>query len=210
LIFESFPGEITESHSASYRGLGGFFMPQPLFALYRGGDWAPVELKLVFRAGENALTSAASLDQLLKQMEDKVRWCQALTFPMGSNTGIPKAAVACSLSALDWTSLTAQAQTLTLNVKQYIVSTLGYDPFPPIILVIFGSWWTLRGFAESVTVRWNSPWHPHSVKPYGAEVTIRIHPQRQGYPTWDVIRNLSARTPINTAANMVRMFGGVQ
>ena len=202
LEFESFPGEVEETYALNeYREMGGDRMPQPSFVAYRGGNWNPFTLQLIFRAGRRqgdqiaqqaglrttplALTDA-ELQQILIRMERKVRWCQALGFPLERALGettvrqITSSARANQFAA-------AQGIPPSQSTTEKLSSLRRNDP--PIVLIVFGSWWVQRAYAKNVSVKWTGPWHPISVRPYGAEVTITFQPIKAVYPTWQLIRD---------------------
>lgn len=197
LAFESFPGEIEETYAVNeYREMGGDRMPQPSFVAYRGGNWSPFQLNLVFRAGvKQADTlqreapgqlSDTQLQQLLIEMERKVRWCQALTFPLQRNLGettqkrVLKNAAAAS-------QFLKAASPPSQSASEAISNLRRNDP--PTVLIVFGSWWTQRAYAKNVSIKWVGPWHPETVRPYGAEVSITFQPIKVEYPTWQSVRN---------------------
>lgn len=204
LHFESFPGAdgIEETYAVNaYREMGGDRMPQPAHVAYRGGNWMPLSLKLIFRAGgaspnprqvdpdatgDTAQISNAALEQLLIDMEGKVRWCQALTFPLERGLGefeerrFARRATAAQSGARISDSLMA-------DTTEALSSLRRNDP--PIVLIVFGSWWVQRAYCTNVTVRWTGPWHPESCRPYGAEVDLTFKPLKAQYPTWQDIRD---------------------
>lgn len=188
LVFESFPSEegIEESYSVNqYQEMGGERMPQPGFVSYRGGNWGAFQVKLVFRAGLHAppvpadQLASSDIEQQLIEMERKVRWCQALTFPLERSLGA--------------TGQRILARAQTTGVQPTAAATSAVDRLrrndPPIVLVTFGAWYTVRGYTQSVNIRWTGPWHPLTARPYGAEVSITIQPIKAEYPTWQSIRN---------------------
>lgn len=201
LEFESFPGEVEETYSLNqYREMGGDRMPQPSHIAYRGGNWSPWTLTLIFRAGvrqdgqatanrpsqPNDLTNP-QLEQLLIEMESNVRWCQALAFPLERSLGaLESRRVQAQVASTD-AQLRANGQPPTGITTSYINNLRRNDP--PIVLVVFGSWWVQRAYVENVSIKWQGPWHPESVRPYGAEVSLTIKPIKAVYPTWNLIRN---------------------
>jgi len=198
LVFESFPSDegIEEAYSVSqYQEMGAERMPQPGFVAYRGGNWSAVSLKLVFRAGLVAAPvsvdqlASSDIEQQLIEMERKVRWCQALTFPLERSAGAAGQRIL--------------ARARTAGVRPTAATTSAVDRLrrndPPIVLVTFGAWYTIRGYATSVSIRWTGPWHPTTARPYGAEVAITVQPIKAEYPTWQSIRNAAGVGGFTTA-----------
>jgi hypothetical protein len=56
-------------------------------------------------------------------------------------------------------------------------------------LIVFGSFLVLRGYITNVSLRWQPPFHPITVRPYGCTVTISFQRLDASYPTWRSIRN---------------------
>jgi hypothetical protein len=196
LQFNSFPSEITEQYAvAQYKEIGGEKMSQPAFASYNGGNWGPFTLKLQFVAGEAdpdiALLAERDirtiqtheLDKMLTDMERKVRWCQALPFPL-EKQGVGAAFSGRVLSRLNMSGADA-AQVKT--VSDALNNLKRFDP--PVVLIVFGSWWVQRAYVTNVEVTWKGPWHPESVRPGSADVAIQFQPIKAAYPTWQNIRN---------------------
>lgn len=211
LEFESFPGEVDETYSVNqYREMGGDRMPQPSHIAYRGGSWSPWTLTLVFRAGIRQADQAtanrparpgdldnASLEQQLIEMERKVRWCQALTFPLERSLGgLESRRIQAQVNAAN-AQLGAQGLPPSGLTTQSINGLRRNDP--PIVLVVFGSWWVQRAYAENVSIKWQGPWHPESVRPFGAEVSITLKPLKAVYPTWNLIREQAGVGGFNNA-----------
>ena len=61
--------------------------------------------------------------------------------------------------------------------------------FPPMCLLVFGSFLVIRGYITNVALRWQPPFHPVTVRPYGCTVTISFQRIDASYPTWRSIRN---------------------
>lgn len=200
LDFESFPGEVEETYSVNqYREMGGDRMPQPSHVAYRGGTWSPWTLTLLFRAGIRQADQAtaarlprtddvtnAQLEQMLIEMERKVRWCQALTFPLERSLGALESRRVLGRLSTANAALANTPGSPTINATQTLNEMKRNDP--PIVLVVFGSWWVQRAYVENVSIKWQGPWHPESVRPYGAEVSITLKPIKAVYPTWGLIR----------------------
>lgn len=199
LRFESFPIDegITESYTVNQpREIGADRMPQPGGIAYRGGNWGPFTLKLEFHAGVSPGATPtgmatigrspddineATLQQLLIEMESKARWCQALCFPLerslaGSELG---ARITANAKAAGF------SQTTLKSTSEALSKIKRNDP--PIVLVVLGSWYTLRGWVSSVQVQWTAPWHPVSARPYGAIVSLTIQPLYLEYPSFKVV-----------------------
>lgn len=204
LVFESFPSEegIEENYSVEeYQELGGERMPQPGFVSYRGGNWSPFNLKLIFRAGISSISQAQAqgfnvteqtppdLEQLLIDMERKVRWCQALGFPLERSLGPAGQRILAR-------AIANQDQSANLVAEEAISKLRRNDP--PIVLVVLGSWYTIRGYVKNPNIKWTGPWHPLTARPYGAEVSLTIQPLMAEYPTWQTIRNIGGSAGYTT------------
>jgi len=185
LDFESFPENWQESYAVNYKELGGQRAPQPLRVAYQDGNWGEFTLELVFRAGEGRVESgktltALDLDQILIEMERKVRWCQALTFPLERKLGNQAS------------RMFTNAFRSGLLTQEDIQKAGGFHMTrndPPMLLIVVGSWWVQRAYATSVAITWEGPYHPISARPYGARVSIGMKPVKAVYPTWHSIRN---------------------
>ena len=188
LNFESFPGEVEETYSLNaYSELGGEYVSQPSHISYRGGMWSPWTLTLNFRAGitqDDQATAPrplgplqitnAGIEQRLIEMERKARWCQALAFPID-----PSAHPRVQADSPAAANVSANASgTKKRNDR--------VDP--PIVLIVFGSWWVQRAYVTNVSIKWQGPWHPVSARPYGAEVSLTFKPFNAALPTWSSIR----------------------
>ena len=204
LQFESFPDQIEEAYAVNaYREIAADRMSQPGYVAYRGGNWSSFALELKFRA-ERLPNRQIQLDQLstndiegiLIDMERKVRWCQALAFPLERqatdaiqrvqrlvSTGGPQSALA-----------VASLSQLTRND-------------PPIVFVVFGSFLVLRCYVTNYSLRWEGPFHPLTAQPYGCTVTLTFQRLEREYPTWNSIRN-SAGTAQQSPA-VARLQGTV-
>jgi hypothetical protein len=204
LVFESFQQEFEETYAVQpYEELGAKRMPQPGYVAYRGGNWSNFQIRLIFVAGQtaslvgsgavgfdpNQAVTAPDIDKILIEMERKVRWCQALCFPLERTLGAAGQRIL--------------ARARANNVEPSAAATEAVGKLkrndPPIVLVVFGSWTTIRCYATQVNVKWGSPWHPVSVRPYTAEVTVTFQPQMAEYPTWQTIRNQAGTTGFTTA-----------
>lgn len=188
LDFESFPPDgIEESYAVTgYREIAADRMPQPGFAAYRGGNWSAFNLELKFRAGNYlgrtislAELSTSDLDGILSAMERKVRWCQALCFPLERQATtftdrIKRNAINGGFSESDLRSV---------NLGQLTRND------PPYVLVQFGSWMTLRCYATGYAIKWEPPFHPITVQPYGATVSLSLQRLDLDYPSWKSVRN---------------------
>jgi len=203
LYFESFPADgFEESYSlGGYREIAADRMPQPGFVAYRGGNWSAFTLELKFRANGrlptqrklNQLTSA-DLDAILTTMERKVRWCQALAFPLERN-------------AVNIEKRLSRARSLGLDQATLEdISGLVKRNDPPIVLVVFGSFLTLRTYLTGYTIKWEGPFHPLTAQPYGATVTLSFQRLDKNYPTWESIRNSAGSLP---ASEFLRLPGNV-
>ena len=195
LDFESFPAEgFEEAYAVSgYEEMAARRMPQPGYAVYRGGNWSSFSLSLKFRAGNvlNRQTSieqinTADLDSLLVEMERKARWCQALQFPLereasGITDRILQRTQTGGISTSALQSVSA-LQKLTRND-------------PPYVLVVFGSFLLLRTYVTGVTIKWEGPFHPITAQPYGCEINIAFQRLDLEYPTFSTIRNSAGRVP---------------
>lgn len=185
--FESFPSEgISEGYSTfAYREMGGNRLAQPGYAAYQGGDWKPFNLSLQLVAG-NALPagktpetySAQDLEEILIAMESKANWLIALQFPLERPTGVTQSERVLGVQRGSNPTATAQVDQL---------SNLPRND-PPIILVVFGSWKTIRGYVTSADWTWGPNFHPVSARPMSATVNLTIKPQMAIIPTFKSIR----------------------
>lgn len=194
LDFESFPEDgFEEAYTVEgYREIAGSRMPQPLFAAYRGGNWNDFALTLRFRAGDQlrreveiSQLTRNDLDALLVSMERKARWCQALCFPLERNatTFTNRIRARAQAGGIDESALrSVDLNQLTRND-------------PPIVLVVFGSFLTLRCYATSYSLKWTHPFHPVTAQPYGCDVNLTFKRLELDYPTWDSIRNSPGALP---------------
>jgi hypothetical protein len=203
LDFESFPEDgIEEAYTVEgYREIAGSRMPQPLFAAYRGGNWNAMSLVLNFRAGDNLGREVAiselsrnDLDALLVAMERKARWCQALSFPLERNattfTNRVKAkAIRGQLSRARSGGGISESALRSADLSQLTRND------PPILLLVFGSFLTVRCYTTGYSLKWTHPFHPLTAQPYGCEVTLSLQRLELEYPTWDSIRNAPGALP---------------
>ena len=191
LEFETFPENIEEVYSlTSYRTIGADRMPQPGGVAYRGGDWSTFSIQLQFRAGDRTSGRSdrppvqytrARLEQELLEMASKARWCQALGFPLRRDLdAVTRNRVLRNVAP------GGRNAVLASNVRQALSELQRNDP--PKVLVVFGAWMTIRGYATSVTLKWQPPFDPVTNRPYGCQVDIQIQPLMVNYPTWQSIR----------------------
>jgi hypothetical protein len=194
LDFESFPMDgIEESYAvAGYREIAADRMPQPGFAAYRGGNWSAFNLELKFRAGSTLgrevnirELAVTDLESILTQMERKARWCQALCFPLQREATALKERILSNARAVGFSEQDLQG----VNRSQFP----RHDP--PYVLVQFGSWMTLRCYATGYSIKWEHPFHPITVQPYGATVTLSLQRLDLDYPTWKTVRNQAGGLP---------------
>ena len=194
LRFESFQGNIEEGYALNaYRQIAADRMPQPGYVAYRGGNWAVFNLELKFRVGSASgiipnITQITPqvLDQLLIDMESKGLWCLAQAFPLMRTASAEE--VQRTLGRFRSNGLSP-----TRAVQDLLSRQTRNDP--PIILVIFGAFRTIRGYVTNITVRWEGPFHPVSMRPYGCTVNMSIQRILREYPTWESIRNAAGRFP---------------
>lgn len=194
LVFESFPPDgIEESYSVSgYREIAADRMPQPGFVAYRGGNWSSFSLELKFRAGNSlgrvlslSELNVADLEGILTEMERKVRWCQALCFPLPRDSTTLKERVIAN----------ARANGIAEEHLRSISSAQLPRNDPPFVLVQFGTWLTLRCYCLGYSLRWEHPFHPVTVQPYGCTVHLSFQRIDLDYPTWQSVRNAGGKLP---------------
>jgi hypothetical protein len=203
LNFESFPAEgIEESYAVTgYREIAADRMPQPGFAAYRGGNWSAFTLELKFRAGDylgrtvdlKAL-SVADLEGILTTMEAKARWCQALCFPL-------------ERKATTFTDRILQnARSAGISESDLASVNLGQltRVDPPYVLVQFGSWLTLRCYATGYSIKWEHPFHPVTVQPYGCTVSLSLQRLDLDFPTWGSIRGQAGGLPQSPSTRRIQ------
>lgn len=211
LDFQSYPRAIEEVYQlAAYREIAGNRMPQPGFVGYRGGNWGDFPLELQFRAGiptptdpgtqfdlqqeiQNiALMPIAGFDtptmqQILIENELNVRWCQAIAFPLQrtlGNTAVSQVTGPMGLTQSGAANVSGAGTSLQSATTQ--LAKLGrFDP--PIILIQFGTWLTIRGFVKNVRIRWEEPFHPRTGRAYGATVSFNFQPMMSFYPNFQSI-----------------------
>jgi len=195
LNFESFPEDgIEESYGVTgYREIASSRMPQPGHVAYRGGNWSAFSVNLKFRAGDQvgrqvSLTSLqpSDLESILLNMQRKVRWCQALAFPLERDaTTFNQRVISRAISSgISGQALVGELQGLQLTRND-----------PPFVLVVFGSFLTLRCYLTGYSIKWTHPFHPVTAQPYGAEVNLQFMRLDLDYPTWHTIRNQSGKLP---------------
>ena len=201
--FQSFEPEITESYTVGgYQEYGAERMSQPGFAAYRGGNWDVMSLTLNFQADGHlnrqivsGQVKAAEVEGVLVDMERRVRWFEALGFPLRRTADAFADRQIARSTAAGFTP-TAQAQTALRNQVRND---------PPIFLVVFGSFLIVRGYATSVSLAWKPPFHPVTMRPYACAVTIALQRLEADYPTWQSIRNQgggSPQTPVKVDGNV--------
>ena len=192
LYFESFPGHVDEQHTAEWAANGGTNLQQPSSYTYRGGNWGDFNLELQFRVGGSGsnpdVSGADQLEQMLLAMERKVRWCQALTFPFDGSGGI---SAAVETTEPPRRSKEIYYSKLVQGIQNAFNGASDYVPVTPpsVVLIQFGSWMTLRAYCGMVAIKWGPPWHPISVRPYAATVTMMFKLVKPKLPTWKSIRN---------------------
>ena len=194
LPFESFPQTITEGYRASYSTQGNRGRAShTLRAFYKGGSYDDFSLELTFVAGLNRTTrasdslaatslnqreqsrdqkisSATDLDLELQKMEAKVRWLQAMLFPKPK---LPR----------------------TQEQKRFLVKG-----DPPKILIVIGSFLTLRCVASSWNSSWQPPFHVNTARPFAATVNITFVRIGEFYPDWyDIAGTITQQSPLNFA-----------
>lgn len=202
LAFESFPEEIEEVYTVSpYREIGGDRASQPGFVAYRGGNWGAFNLVLEFQAGMKYTPilsdvtgildtlDPTTIDRLLIENERKVRWCQAMAFPLARSFGATAARILPQAS-------TGGTGTSAIQASQLGDKLTRHDP--PIVLIVFGAWYIIRAYCMGVTVKWRGPWHPVTARPYGGVVSMTFQPIMEQYPDWQTIRNISEKGGFTT------------
>jgi len=194
LAFESFPEDgFEESYGvAGYREIGADRMPQPGFVAYRGGNWSAFSLDLKFRAEallgrENNLNSltTSDLEGALTAMERKARWCQALCFPLERAAANVRRRLVRAAT---------EGKLNNLSDIQGVQSKLTRND-PPFVLVVFGSFLTLRCYCTGYSIKWEHPFHPITAQPYGAVVTLQFQRLDLAYPNWHTIRDAAGALP---------------
>ena len=167
LRFESFPESLTEGYSTTYTHSQAR-VPNKTNAFYGGGDYGTFRLSLDFVAGlhtnlpapqrVDSVAGETDIDAAYQEMEQKVRWLEALCFPKNP------------------------AKRSADDVE--LGANFGY---PPRILLTIGDFLVIEGVMKSVTVVWKPPFHPVSARPGRASVAlgiIRVFPRKQGFRDW--------------------------
>jgi len=157
LVFSSFPvGEgINENYTTNWNPTKGT-APEPLFWKWAGGSWTNFTLSLEFVAGIDAeALDPRSEAQLIADMKSKVRWCQALGFPRGRTRRPPGER-----------------------------RTNAYPGDPPVVLVTYGRFMTLRCLCFGANVIWRGPFDHVTADPHGAKVDISLQRVSGFYPDW--------------------------
>lgn len=190
LGFETFPERIEEVYAlTSYREIGADRMPQPGGVAYRGGNWSTFSLDLEFRAGSRngrqpgqppGNYTRTRFEYELQEMSRKARWCQALAFPLERELGELGNRIIRRFNG-------NRDPVVSSRVREAISELRRKDP--PKILVVFGSWMTVRGYCSNVSLTWQGPFDPVTTRPTGCKVNIQIQPLMVDYPTWQSIRN---------------------
>lgn len=160
LAFESFPAEdgIPEQYQSNWSPVIEGGASEPLAWKWTGGGWANWTLTLQFQAGVGeAVASGEDDDLILRQMEKKLRWLQALGAPRGKKRAPDK---------------------LRTNAR---------PGDPPFVLVVLGSFMTLRCVCLGTSIRWTGPWDPTTVRPHGAKAEISLQRISGFYPDWHTI-----------------------
>jgi len=160
LNFESFPTDegIPEQYQSNWQPVIDAGASEPLSWKWTGGGWANWTLTLKFQAGVGSQAQeSASDDTVLQQMERKLRWLQALGAPRGRKRSPDK---------------------LRTNAR---------PGDPPFVLVVFGSFMTLRCVCLGTNVRWTGPFDPRTVRPHGAKAEITLQRVSGFYPDWFTI-----------------------
>lgn len=171
LPFESFPGPISESYSANWSPSTGGRRSAAIRASYKGGNFGGFTLDLVFVAGLHKnmkspsqaykvqYDAIADVNAALQEMEKKVRWLQGTMFP--------KAAIR-RTSAMRMKGAPAPGD-------------------PPRVLVTYGRFMTFEGVVTRGTIVWGGvtkKFHPVSVRPFDAKVSLSITRLHTFYPDW--------------------------
>jgi|GEM_PF-1810466 len=160
LNFESFPSEegIREQYQSNWKPGIEAGASEPLYWTWQGGGWANWTLTLKFQAGATeSATPGKTDDQILQEMERKLRWIQALGAPRGRKR---------------------QPSELRTNAR---------PGDPPYILVVFGGFMTLRNLCLGASVQWTGPYDPVTARPHGAKAEIALQRVSGFYPDWYTI-----------------------
>jgi hypothetical protein len=203
MSFQSFEQEIEEQYALNaYQEYAQNRMPQPGYASYRGGNWSSMNLTLNFQAdgklnrrialGE---VQTSDVEGILIDMERKVRWFEALGFPLRRTAD--------AFADRQIQRARAAGFTPSAAVQKALKDQVRNDP--PIFLVVFGSFLVVRGYATNITLRWKPPYHPETVRPYACTVNLAIQRIEASYPTWQSIRNQAGSTeqsPVNVSGTV--------
>jgi len=160
LNFESFPADqgIPENYQSTWKPAVEGGASEPLFWTWGGGGWANWTLTLNFQAGAGSQAGAgATDDQILQEMERKLRWIQALGAPRGRKR---------------------QPSELRTNAR---------PGDPPIVLVVLGAFMTLRCICLGPSITWTGPFDPVTARPHGAKAEIPLQRVSGFYPDWYTI-----------------------
>jgi len=174
--FQSFPVEegIVEGYNADYVKTPGR-ASEPFGRMWTGGDWAPINLSLEFRAGMSYL-ELGTPGRTIGKMISKVDWLKAAAFPR---------------------TLVRSPRNLKADIGpiESSSSLFGPTPYggqtqdPPIVLFVWGFFMVLRGRITAWTVTWKGPFQPISGKPHGANVQLTFQPESGMYPDWYTIKD---------------------
>jgi len=208
--FQFWEQQIEESYALeAYQTHGGKRTPQPTHITYMGGNWSAMNLTLHFQADGRTKsrpvpgrTHAADIEGVLVDMERTARWFESLAFPQGakgdkglqqqliSRADGPKSGRGKKLTGL-FTSDDAVAKAKA-NLRANV---------PPIFLVVFGRFLTVRGYLTNVALNWKPPFHPVTVRPYSCTVTMSLQRLEKGELTLESIRNMGgAREQTSTVS----------
>ena len=214
LPFESFPGEIDEGYGVgSYDKFGGKNMAAPTRVTYRGGDWNDFSLSLKFFAANEAgnpvdplRMTREDVDSILVSLERRARWCQALAFPLSHTPMSIKRAVSSAARS------TVAKKIFTADQLASIAKTAAGTEVevPPAVLIVFGSFLTIRGYVSSVSLKWGPPWHPTTVRPYSCDVNISFIRVSTEMPDYESIMRGVGRSGMSPDSAQVNGFSAVQ
>jgi len=203
MAFQSFEQEIEEAYGVTgYQEYAKERMPQPGYAAYRGGNWSAMNLTLNFQAdgvlpagADPRNIKASDVEGILVDMERRIRWFEALGFPLRRTAG------AFADRQIQRATTTGFAPSAT--TQKALRSQVRNDP--PIFLVVFGSFLIIRGYLANISLRWKPPYHPETMRPYACAVTMSIQRLDADYPTWQSIRNSaggSEQSPVNVSGTV--------
>lgn len=130
---------------------------EPPLWTWQGGGWANWTLTLEFHAGATEGGGSGSREEFLSAVERKARWILALGAPRGRKR---------------------PPNQLRTNAR---------PGDPPIVLVVFGSFMTLRCICLGTNLTWLPPFEPKTVQPYSAKLEIALQRRSGFYPDWYTI-----------------------